>query len=244
MKFVRQNNSTTTFGIRVTTLFGFALLQSAQAKRLGVAGALVLAENVLRSAIPLVMYALFEARTKNTALSLEVFFADRAHDFLAVVLLLLGVLLGFADINLRRSMATVRSLTARLRQYSEWSLGSGILDRAIADERTLLLQRVGRAVLFMDIRGFTAWSEQQTRACYDHLASELGVLIFDSLEQRRFLRSEGEGLELTPQGQKLCLEIGIDGEALGRQRRPLCRACPDWNMRRKRRAPEAGRWAS
>jgi adenylate cyclase len=141
---------------------GFALLQSAQAKRPGVAGALVLAENVLRSAIPLVMYALFEARIKNTALSLEVFFADRAHDFLAVVLLLLGVLLGFADINLRRSMATVRSLTARLRQYSEWSLGSGILDRAIADERTLLLQRVGRAVLFMDIRGFTAWSEQQT----------------------------------------------------------------------------------
>ncbi len=140
---------------------GFALLQSAQAKRPEAAAALVLAESVLRSAIPLVMYALFEARTKNTALSIDLFFADRAHDFLAVVLLLLGVLLGFADINLRRSMATVRSLTARLRQYSEWSLGRGILDRAIADERTLALQRVERAVLFIDIRGFTAWSEQQ-----------------------------------------------------------------------------------
>ena len=141
---------------------GFALLQSAQARRAAISGALLLAENVLRSAIPLVMYALFEARTKNTVLSVEVFFADRAHDFLAVVLLLLGVLLGFADINLRRSLATVQSLTARLRQYSEWSLGRGILDRAIADESTLSLQRVGRAVLFLDIRGFTAWSEQQT----------------------------------------------------------------------------------
>lgn len=141
---------------------GFALLQSAQARQAGGAAPLVLAENVLRSAIPLVMYALFEARSKNTALSLDVFFADRAHDFLAVVLLLLGVLLGFADINLRRSLATVRSLTARLRQYSEWSLGRGILDRAIADERSLSLQRVGRAILFMDIRGFTAWSESQT----------------------------------------------------------------------------------
>lgn len=98
---------------------------------------------------------------KGTGISFEVFFADRAHDFLAVVLLLLGVLLGFADINLRRSLATVRLLTARLRQYSEWSLGRGILDRAIADERTLHLQRVGRAVFFMDIRGFTAWSEKQ-----------------------------------------------------------------------------------
>jgi class 3 adenylate cyclase len=140
---------------------GFAFLQSAQARRPGVASALVLAENILRSAIPLVMYALFEARTKGTGLSLEVFFADRAHDFLAVVLLLLGVLLGFADISLRRSLAMVRALTARLRQYSEWSLGRGILDRAIADERTLQLQRVARAVLFMDIRGFTAWSEGQ-----------------------------------------------------------------------------------
>jgi class 3 adenylate cyclase len=123
--------------------------------------ALVLAENVLRSAIPLVMYALFEARIKNTALSLDLFFSDRAHAFLAIVLLLLGVLLGVADINLRRSMATVRALTARLRQYSEWSLGRGILDRAIADENTLSLQRVRRAIVFMDIRGFTAWSEPQ-----------------------------------------------------------------------------------
>jgi class 3 adenylate cyclase len=141
---------------------GFAILQWAQSKRPGAAAALVLAENVLRAAIPLVMYALFEARTKNTGLSLEVFLADRAHDFLAVVLLLLGVLLGFADVNLRRSMATIRALNTRLRQYSEWSLGRGILDRAIADERTLSLQRVERTVLFMDIRGFTAWSEQQT----------------------------------------------------------------------------------
>jgi class 3 adenylate cyclase len=140
---------------------GFAVLQWSQALRPRLAPALVLAENVLRSAIPLVMYALFEARTKNTGLSLEVFFSDRAHDFLSVVLLLLGVLLGIAEINLRRSLAMVQSLTARLRQYSEWSFGRGILDRAIADERTLSLQRVVRAVLFMDIRGFTAWSEQQ-----------------------------------------------------------------------------------
>ena len=141
---------------------GFAVLQSAQARRSGVAPILVLAENVLRSAIPLVMYALFEARMKGSALSLDDFFADRAHDFLAVVLLLVGMLLGFADINLRRSLVSVRLLTARLRQYSEWSFGRGILDRAIADESTLSLQRVARAVLFMDIRGFTAWSEQQT----------------------------------------------------------------------------------
>lgn len=141
--------------------FGFAMLQWAQARWAKLAEPLVLAESVLRSAIPLVMYALFEARSKDTPFSLEHFLADHAHVFLAIVLLLLGVLLGFADINLRRSMTTIRALAARLRQYSEWSLGRDILERAMADERTLALQRVERAILFMDIRGFTAWSEQQ-----------------------------------------------------------------------------------
>lgn len=141
---------------------GFAALQTLQSQRTGIHPLSVLAENVLRSAIPVVIYALFEARTRNAALSWDVFFADRAHDFLAMVLLLLGVLLGFADISLRRSMATVQELTARLRRYSEWSLGRGILDKAIADEDALALKRVERAVLFMDIRGFTAWSEQQS----------------------------------------------------------------------------------
>jgi class 3 adenylate cyclase len=141
---------------------GFALLQWAQTRSARLAEPMVLAENVLRSAIPLVMYALFEVRTKGTGFSVDLFFADHAHVFLAVVLLLLGVLLGFADISLRRSMTTIRALTARLRQYSEWSLGRNILDRAMADEGTLALQRVERAIVFMDIRGFTAWSEQQT----------------------------------------------------------------------------------
>jgi class 3 adenylate cyclase len=140
---------------------GFALLHSAQARQPAVAAGLVMAENVLRSAIPLVLYALFEARSKGSTLSLDLFFADRAHSFLAIVLLLLGMLLGFADINLRRSFGTVRALTERLRRYSEWSLGRGILDRAIADEGTLALQRVERAIVFMDIRGFTAWAEHQ-----------------------------------------------------------------------------------
>lgn len=140
---------------------GFGALHWGQARRSSISAALVLSENVLRSAIPLVMYALFEARMKNGVPSVAGFLDDGAHAFLAIVLLLLGMLLGFADINLRRSLAKIRQLTARLRQYSEWTLGRGILDRAIADERTLSLQRVERAVLFMDIRGFTAWSERQ-----------------------------------------------------------------------------------
>lgn len=136
---------------------GFLILQALPARP-----AVVVAESVLRSCITLVLYAVFEARMKNGPLSVQVFFSDLAHDFLAIVLVLLGVLLGLADLNLRRSLATIGALTARLRQYSQWALGAGVLDRAIADERILSLQRVQRAVLFMDVRGFTAWSEGQS----------------------------------------------------------------------------------
>ena len=141
---------------------GFGFLQSLQIRRQHWDATLVLAESVLRSAIPLVLYAMFEARSKGAVLSAEVFFGDHAHTFLVIVLLLLGVLLGFAEVSLRRSLARVHALTAQLRQYSEWALGSGILNRAIDDATTLSLKRVERAILFMDIRGFTAWSEQQT----------------------------------------------------------------------------------
>jgi adenylate cyclase len=141
---------------------GFGVIQSMQVRLPRWDAALVLAESVLRSAIPLVLYAMFEARSKGAALSVEVFFGDHAHSFLVIVLLLLGVLLGFAEVSLRRSLARVHALTAQLRQYSEWALGSGILDKAIDDAKTLSLKRVNRAIVFMDIRGFTAWSEQQT----------------------------------------------------------------------------------
>jgi DNA-binding transcriptional ArsR family regulator len=73
---------------------------------------------------------------------------------------------------------------------------------------------------------------RKARVCYDHLAGELGVLVFDSLEQRRYLRTGGAEPELTGPGHKFCADLGIDLEALARQRRPLCRACLDWSMRR------------
>jgi len=141
---------------------GFGVLQTLEVQRGRLHSILILFENVLRSSIPLVIYFLFEARSNSLALSFSDFFEDQAHSFLAIILLLLGLLLGFADINLRRSSAKVNELTARLREYSEWSLGRGILKQAIFNENALSLKRVQRAVLFLDIRGFTAWSEQQT----------------------------------------------------------------------------------
>ena len=73
---------------------------------------------------------------------------------------------------------------------------------------------------------------RKARVCYDHLAGELGVLVYDSLLRKNALRLASEGIELTPEGAELIGRIGIDVAALARSRRLLCRSCLDWSERR------------
>lgn len=81
---------------------------------------------------------------------------------------------------------------------------------------------------------------RKARVCYDHLAGELGVLAFDSLEQHRYVRrSQGE-LTLTRAGEKFLGEFGIDLETLATQRRRLTHACLDWSVRRHHLAGAVG----
>jgi hypothetical protein len=73
---------------------------------------------------------------------------------------------------------------------------------------------------------------RKARVCYDHLAGELGVLVFDSLKQQGFLGHSQNTLTLTEPGERFCHGMGIDISALGRLRRPLGLACLDWTVRR------------
>ncbi len=81
---------------------------------------------------------------------------------------------------------------------------------------------------------------RKARVCYDHLAGEFGVLVFDSLERRRLLRSDSDGLQLTRSGREFFAAFGIDTDALAGRRRALCRACLDWSMRRHHLAGALG----
>jgi DNA-binding transcriptional ArsR family regulator len=81
---------------------------------------------------------------------------------------------------------------------------------------------------------------RKARVCYDHLAGELGVLVHDSLQQRRMLRAGSNGLELTDAGVELFDTLGVDADALAGERRPLCRPCLDWSLRRYHLAGAVG----
>lgn len=59
------------------------------------------------------------------------------------------------------------------------------------------------------------------RVCYDHLAGERGVWMFEQLRDRKLLSS-----------REFLGELGIDLDALATLRRPLTRTCLDWSERR------------
>jgi DNA-binding transcriptional ArsR family regulator len=80
---------------------------------------------------------------------------------------------------------------------------------------------------------------RKARVCYDHLAGELGVLVHDSMQQRAMLMVGSEGLELTDGGAAFLLKLGVDVSTLT-ARRPLCRSCLDWSVRRYHLAGAVG----
>ncbi|HCL64430.1 MAG TPA: transcriptional regulator [Rhizobium sp.] len=73
---------------------------------------------------------------------------------------------------------------------------------------------------------------RKARICYDHLAGDYGVRMLDSLRARGAVIGEEEHPQLTPAGEALVCDHGIDLAELKAQRRPLCRACLDWSERR------------
>jgi DNA-binding transcriptional ArsR family regulator len=81
---------------------------------------------------------------------------------------------------------------------------------------------------------------RKARICYNHLAGELGVALYDGLIQSGSLEErDGEPL-LTPLGRGRLSEFGIDLGKLESQRRPLCRSCLDWSARRSHLAGSLG----
>jgi DNA-binding transcriptional ArsR family regulator len=81
---------------------------------------------------------------------------------------------------------------------------------------------------------------RRARVCYDHLAGEIGVLIYEDLVRRRRLAEEGGSVRVTPSGHEWFSHLGIDVAAIAAQRRRLCRPCLDWSERRRHLAGALG----
>ena len=81
---------------------------------------------------------------------------------------------------------------------------------------------------------------RKARVCYNHLAGDLGVRMFDALLAEKHLREHAENIELTDGGRAFVREFRIDVAALESARRPLCKSCLDWSVRRTHLAGSLG----
>jgi DNA-binding transcriptional ArsR family regulator len=81
---------------------------------------------------------------------------------------------------------------------------------------------------------------RKARVCYDHLAGELGVLVYESLARRGAFALGADGVNLTDAGRDAVRALGIDVDKLPASRRPFCRTCLDWSERRHHLAGRLG----
>ncbi len=81
---------------------------------------------------------------------------------------------------------------------------------------------------------------RKARVCYNHLAGEMGVQMYDSLLAQGHLSAAGDDIDLTDSGATFITSLGIKLETLQSPRRPLCKSCLDWSARRTHLAGSLG----
>lgn len=81
---------------------------------------------------------------------------------------------------------------------------------------------------------------RRARICYDHLAGEVAVHVYDQLIRSGSLEEVDTQPHLTDLGVQRFAALGIDIEVLRARRRTVCRACLDWSERRHHLAGALG----
>ncbi|MGB5212155.1 MAG: winged helix-turn-helix domain-containing protein [Anderseniella sp.] len=81
---------------------------------------------------------------------------------------------------------------------------------------------------------------RKARVCYNHLAGDLGVAIYDGMVSHGYLVELDDGVDLTCGGEDFAGQFGIDLATLSKSRRPMCKSCLDWSSRRTHLAGSLG----
>lgn len=113
-------------------------------------------------------------------------------------------------------------------------------DPDVADAIEALLNVASRGAGHRTRTGPKDPALRKARICYDHLAGELGVLMFDRFQARGWL-SEADGeLGVSEAGWLGLSDIQLAPNDLPKTRRPECKTCLDWSMRRHHLAGKIG----
>ena len=81
---------------------------------------------------------------------------------------------------------------------------------------------------------------RKSRICYDHLAGELGVMMYDRMLEKFWLSDKEGSIKVSTEGWVALGDIGVRPSDITKSRRPQCKTCLDWSMRRHHLAGQVG----
>lgn len=83
---------------------------------------------------------------------------------------------------------------------------------------------------------------RKARVCYDHLAGEVAVDMWDNFSARKLIIASDDNWQLSDKGREFFTALGFDENEFKQSKRPLCKACLDWSERRDHLAGTLGQW--
>jgi len=148
------------FWLFTTIVAGLQWLQ--RRSNTGVARFGLVAENLARSLLVLAFYVVVshaDAQLSIAPSGLWEFFRTDRHEFLIWSSIGIGLLLGVQAVQIQTQRQQIRQTTNILRDLAAWGMGDYAVTTAMRDPGALNLQRRDRAIVFLDVRGFTRWCE-------------------------------------------------------------------------------------
>lgn len=108
---------------------------------------------------PLLFYIALDLKGQAWVAGFAGFFASAPHTFLlALAITQVGALISLALVA-GRQKEVIADLLHQLKTLSRWGFGSRVVEEVLRDRGAQSARRVERAIGFIDVRGFTAWSE-------------------------------------------------------------------------------------
>ncbi|MFC1743728.1 adenylate/guanylate cyclase domain-containing protein [Candidatus Riflebacteria bacterium] len=123
---------------------------------------ILILESLIKTHLILILYINYELKKGGTGeiiLGFKNFFSEAGHVFLFFSFVILGILIGVHQFLTMVAESKLKILIEKLGSYSEWFLGRETVMSSLDSEETFKPTMKNLSVLFMDLRGFTRWSE-------------------------------------------------------------------------------------
>ena len=108
---------------------------------------------------PLLFYIALDVKGMPWLEGILDFFSSSSHLYLFVLAIMQAGAYISLSLLARRQQSVIVDLTQQLKTLSRWGFGSQVVKDVLRDGGSQAASRIERAIGFIDVRGFTAWSE-------------------------------------------------------------------------------------